>query len=203
MRLIFVRHGESEANVLRVISNRGRQHGLTARGRKQANTLAEQLRGQAISHIYTSPLLRAEETAAILAAELHLPFEPADALCEYDCGILEGRADAEAWQQHSAATDFWLQQGNSHYKPEGGESFLDIQGRFLPFVQGLVERHRHAAESILLVTHGGLCQLMLPLLCANLDPAFVAAHGMGHTTPVIVEPQGDELVCVDWGGVRP
>jgi broad specificity phosphatase PhoE len=31
-RLYFVRHGESEVNVLRVISNRGFVHGLTATG---------------------------------------------------------------------------------------------------------------------------------------------------------------------------
>src|SRR4030095_7217744 len=100
MRFYFVRHGESEANVLRVISNRGRQHGLTERGRQQARLLAQRIRGEPLSLIYGSPLLRGEQTATILAAELRLPYTVTGALCEYDCGVLEGRSDAEAWQQH-------------------------------------------------------------------------------------------------------
>ena len=40
MRAYFVRHGESEANILEVISNRGSVHGLTEKGRRQANQLA-------------------------------------------------------------------------------------------------------------------------------------------------------------------
>ena len=70
MKLYFVRHGESEANVLQVISNRGWMHPLTEKGRQQANTLAEKLRGAGITKIYTSPLRRAVETAEILSRSL-------------------------------------------------------------------------------------------------------------------------------------
>lgn len=41
MRLLFARHGESEANVDRVFSNRGWGHPLTPAGREQARVLAE------------------------------------------------------------------------------------------------------------------------------------------------------------------
>ena len=44
MWIYFVRHGESEANLLNEISNRGLKHGLTERGRAQASALAETLR---------------------------------------------------------------------------------------------------------------------------------------------------------------
>ena len=43
MRLYFVRHGQSEANVLRVISNRDLPHHLTDMGRQQAEALARSL----------------------------------------------------------------------------------------------------------------------------------------------------------------
>jgi bisphosphoglycerate-dependent phosphoglycerate mutase len=59
MRLYLVRHGESEANVLGVFSNRGFKHPLTAHGREQAVGLAGLLAGKGISRIYTSPLQRA------------------------------------------------------------------------------------------------------------------------------------------------
>ena len=42
MKLYFVRHGESEANLLHELSNRGLRHGLTDLGREQAGLLAEE-----------------------------------------------------------------------------------------------------------------------------------------------------------------
>ena len=52
MRLYFVRHGESEANLLQEFSNRGLKHGLTPTGVRQATALAEALRGLQVAKIY-------------------------------------------------------------------------------------------------------------------------------------------------------
>ena len=49
LRIHFARHGESQANLIREISNRGLVHGLTRKGRLQAQALAEVLRGHPIS----------------------------------------------------------------------------------------------------------------------------------------------------------
>ena len=66
MRIIFTRHGESQANLIKQISNRGLVHPLTRRGRQQAFTLADHLRGLPIASVYSSPVLRAIETSVIL-----------------------------------------------------------------------------------------------------------------------------------------
>jgi len=91
MRIYFARHGESQANLLHEISNRGLRHGLTRKGREQAVALAQRLQHRPIAHIYSSPVLRAIETSVILANRLEVDYEITDALREYDCGILEGR----------------------------------------------------------------------------------------------------------------
>ena len=96
MKLYFVRHGESEANILHEISNRGWKHGLTEKGREQSRQLAQNLSASGISKIFTSPLRRAVETAQILALELGAPLEVTQALAEYDCGILEGKSDEQS-----------------------------------------------------------------------------------------------------------
>ena len=90
MRLYFTRHGESQANLLHEISNRGLRYGLSSKGREQAHALTQHLEGQGITKIYSSPLLRAIETSIILANSLKLDYEITDALREYECGILEG-----------------------------------------------------------------------------------------------------------------
>ena len=92
MRIYFARHGESQANLLHEISNRGLRHGLTRKGREQAEGLARRLQGIPIATIYSSPVLRAIETSVILAHRLDVDYEVTEALREYDCGILEGRS---------------------------------------------------------------------------------------------------------------
>lgn len=72
-RPYFARHGESDANLQRVFANRGDGPPLTSCGRQQASTLAGQLAGDGIQHVYASSLLRARQTAEILASRLAVP----------------------------------------------------------------------------------------------------------------------------------
>ena len=199
MKLYFVRHGESEANVQHVISNRESSFRLTDRGRKQALTLADSLRDIPFTAIFSSPILRARETAEILSQALHLPYQVTEALREYDCGILEEKSDEESWGLHLHYYEDWTLHHNYLNKPEGGECFEDIQSRFLPFIESL---KRGGEGHILLIGHGGLFQLMLPLILMNIDNDFVRSRGMGHTECVIAELHSDKFVCRQWGDVQ-
>ena len=199
MKLYFVRHGESEANILRVISNRESSFGLTALGKQQALMLADRLKEIPFKIIYSSPILRARETAEILSRSFHLRYQVTEALREYDCGILEDKSDEASWRMHAEIAEDWTLHHNHLRKPEGGESYLDIQARFLPFIENLKREHLQDDEHILLVTHGGLLQLMLPLILADIDDEFVRAHGIGHTECVIAELRSDGFVCLQWG----
>jgi broad specificity phosphatase PhoE len=206
-QLYFVRHGESEANLLHEFSNRGRKHPLTERGRAQAQQLTgvfQRLRSAsttAITHIYTSPLLRATETASILATTLGVGVTVHNALREYDCGILEGRADAAGWALYTEVQQAWLEQGDWDRRIEGGESFRDMQARFVPFVRALLERQRED-EAFMLIGHGGLFHCMLPLVLTNVDPAFVRSHPMDNTAYVLATEQNGQLICTQWCGLN-
>jgi len=196
MRLYFVRHGESEANTRHIISNRESPLGLTPLGREQANALAERLKDIAFNAIFCSPVFRARETADILSASFGIPYQVTESLREYDCGILEDQSDEESWRLHRAYFEDWTLRYNYRNKPEGGECFLDIQDRFLPFIESLKDRE---GEHILLIGHGGLFHLMLPILFSNIDNDFVSSHGLGHTDCVIAELRSNQFVCRQWG----
>src|SRR4029077_17959640 len=140
MRVYFARHGESEANVLRVIANRGWAYPLTERGRSEASRLAGFVRvdleranldGRAPVRIVSSPLRRAAETAGILQAALGGVVELADALREADCGLMEGRSDESAWAAHDDVQSRWLGD-DPGARIEGGESLDDLRERFMP-----------------------------------------------------------------------
>lgn len=199
MRMYFARHGESVANVLKVISNRPGVHGLTAKGQEQAAGLAEALRGR-VSTVYTSPLLRAVETAAVVCGALGLPLHVTDALREYDCGQLEGRSDAEAWAVHARWSGDWLEGRNRDRCPEGGESFQQIEARFVPFVRDLMRAPAGVGEAPLLIGHGGIYRLMLPLVLDNIDHAFVREHRFPNCSAVVAEGGGGRLCCLEWCG---
>lgn len=199
MKLYFIRHGESGANTRHIISNRESPFPLTPRGRQQAETLAEKLRGLSIQTIFSSPVLRARETAAILSSALDVPYQVTEALREYDCGILEEKGDAESWEHHRRYFEDWVLRRQYTRKPEGGECFLDIQDRFVPFLESLTRAHSHGDQDILLVSHGGLYLLMLPLVLANIDHSFAVSRGLGNTEYVLAEPGQNGLVCLQWG----
>jgi broad specificity phosphatase PhoE len=201
MRLYFARHGQSEANVLKVISNRGQQHPLTDLGRAQAAQLAQALLAIPISKIYSSPLLRAQQTAEIVSTALGLPFELADALREPDCGIAEGRSDEAAWAEHRQAWIAWLDEQRYDYRIEGGESFNDLQARFMPFIDRLLAEHGGTSDQLLLISHGELLIMMLSVMLINAAAVFAEPRSIPNTGTIVVERQMAGWVCVEWCGV--
>ncbi len=198
MRLYFVRHGQSEANVQMVISNRDLPHALTELGRQQAEALARSLADVPITAIYSSPILRAAQTAQIVAAFRGLSFEFADALREPDCGIMEGRGDEEAWVEHRRVMEDWVWQRRFDSRIEGGESYHDLRARFVPFVDRLVAAHDDTDDNILLVTHGSLLYLMLPLVLSNIALESVGEYPMPNTAIIVAEKRASGLVCLEW-----
>lgn len=197
MKILFVRHGESEANLLRVISNRGWQHGLTDRGRSQAAALARKLRGVVVTRLYTSPLLRAVQTAEILGGELGVGYQATEALREFDCGIAEGKSDQESWDLYHAVWRDWLEQGRWERRIEGGESYLEVRARFVPFIEQLLESAGDPGSAVL-VGHGGLFQAMLPLVLMNIDPDWISAHPIANAGFIVAETDTAGLICSTW-----
>jgi 2,3-bisphosphoglycerate-dependent phosphoglycerate mutase len=202
MKFYFVRHGESEANTRHIISNRASPFALTLLGREQAHALARSLSDVPVRAIFSSPIRRASETAEILAASFNQTYHVTEALREYDCGVLEEKSDTESWKLHSEIAEDWVWRHNHSRRPEGGESFLDIRNRFVPFIEHLTRDGSNRHDHILLVGHGGLFHLMLPLILTNVDVSFVKSHGMGHTETVLAEQRPNGLTCLQWGAFK-
>lgn len=198
MRIFFIRHGESQANIRHEISNRGLRFGLTMQGQEQAFVLAKLLESHAISRIYSSPVLRAIETSILLASRLGVEYEICEALREFDCGILEGRSDEEAHKGWKDLFDAWVLRQEWERRIEGGESFYDIRSRFVPFIDALVRDYGNSGTNIACVSHGGLYWMMLPVVLKNVDAAMIVRFGLGYTACIEAELRGQELFCVAW-----
>ncbi len=86
----FVRHGETESNVLGIVAG-STDVPLTARGRTQALAAAETLKAAGVTAVYSSPLVRARDTAHCIAGALGLPVVIIPELAERNWGELEGK----------------------------------------------------------------------------------------------------------------
>lgn len=198
MRILFVRHGESEANLLHEFSNRGWKHPLTDKGRLQVEILAGRLATYRVSRILTSPLMRAVQSAEILAEKLGAPVEQSDALREYDAGEWEGKSDPAGWEEYRAVNEAWMLRGEYEQRMHGGESFVEVYSRFSGLLGELIHRYGESAETLLLVGHGGLYRIMLAQVLINVSVQFSLDHPLGHTGYVLAEPGAEGLKCIAW-----
>src|SRR5437867_10066715 len=85
MRLLLIRHAESEGNFEQRLQGR-RDYPLTQRGVAQARALAERLARISPTAIYASPISRALDTASPIADAARLTPVTEPRLQEYDFG---------------------------------------------------------------------------------------------------------------------
>ena len=148
--IYLARHGESDwnaANRFQGLSDRP----LTELGRRQAEALADELATTASpSAIYSSPLRRAFETAAIVGTRTGLEPRPVDDLREVDVGGWAGLSRSDVESRFPEAFRRWLDGGEGW---EDGESYADMSARVLAALTGIAESH--PGDQVLVVSHGG------------------------------------------------
>jgi alpha-ribazole phosphatase len=149
-RLILVRHTEPQEDA------RGRCYGsldigLSALGREHARELAARLARLDYEAVYTSPRLRARETAQPVAAARSAELLTDDRLRELDFGTLEGRTYDEIAESEPELYRAWMETPTQVRFP-GGESFGDLKARAIVALDGI----RAAHEAAVVVTHGGV-----------------------------------------------
>jgi broad specificity phosphatase PhoE len=197
MKLILVRHGETEANKRKI--NQGHAcNGLASSGREQAEKLARRLREEHIAAIYVSDLPRARQTAEpLLTAHQQTPVQYESRLREWSLGCFENTPYG-AIQQAAADAGIPFER----YKPEGGESIEDFRRRASSFYEELHERHPE--ETVLLITHGGFIKTLLVHLLgvpAEEHHRYVISN-TGVTVLECSEPKIVLLNCTEHLGER-
>jgi broad specificity phosphatase PhoE len=96
--------------------------------------LAERLARYPVTKIFSSPVLRAVQSAKLVAQYLDIDYEVVEALREYDVGTFEGTRDLANWDIYERVVTGWLLEGQSTLRTGGRESLEEIQDRFGSFV---------------------------------------------------------------------
>ena len=151
----FMRHGESENNLLDTIScSLDSVHGLTEKGKEQAKESALKLKEEKIDIIISSPLKRTKETAVIVSEILGKKEEDIifdERLREM---MLLSR-DGQSWSEYHK--EFPNNEENFCHHEEGDESFYLLKKRVMDFLDEIENKYKD--KKILFVTHGGLAWL--------------------------------------------
>jgi probable phosphoglycerate mutase len=147
--ILLARHGETDWNR----DNRFQGHAdppLNETGRAQAAELAAALADESLAAVYSSPLLRAFETAEIAAAPHGLAPVPVEALREVDVGSWQGLTRAEIEERFPAQFARWLAYEQGW---DDGETYEEMSVRVVAALFELAAAHE--GDQILAVSHGG------------------------------------------------
>ncbi len=163
--LYLIRHGETAMNVRNIF--RGRTDiPLNDNGLAQARQLAAALADVPLRAVYSSPMIRAQETARPLAEARGLAVRPMEEFHNICLGEWEGQAKEDVQTRTPELWQRWV------YAPEtlaipGGESLADLLARAGAGLRKLAERH--AGEAVAVVSHRSVVKA-----------ALAAAVGLEH-----------------------
>ncbi|HEY3018560.1 MAG TPA: histidine phosphatase family protein [Solirubrobacteraceae bacterium] len=152
--ILMARHGETTFNAERRFQGHSPRAVLTERGVEEARALAEAAAGERLVALYTSPLERARQTAAIVGERVGLEPVVDERFAETETGDwterLYDEVDSEAFAAWERAGDGW--------RFPGGESLNEQQERVLA---GLVDVTQRGELPALVVCHRGTIRVAL------------------------------------------
>jgi broad specificity phosphatase PhoE len=154
--ILLARHGETTSNKERRFQGQ-LDVALNDVGREQARELAEQARAEGLAALYSSPLVRARETAEIVGEALGLEPRMDDRLKEVDVGDWQERLKPDIERDEP---DAWaaFQAAGPDFRFPGGESLAEQQERVIAALVDITQRRELPA---LVVCHRGVVRCAL------------------------------------------
>jgi probable phosphoglycerate mutase len=163
MRLILVRHGETEHNRGNITLGRA-DVPLNARGMAQAQAVAASFTRKP-SAIYASPLKRAADTASMIGSRTGASVTTDGDLVEMDVGEMEHLTGEELRARYPDFLGLWMsEEEGADARMPGGETLREVQDRAWRFVERAAAAN--ADGTIVAVTHNFV---ILTLVCRALE----------------------------------
>jgi broad specificity phosphatase PhoE len=153
--VILVRHGQTDENINGRISGQG-PIPLNVRGEEQARLAAEVLSPLGVTHILSSPLVRARQTAEILAQRLQRPIEEVPDLREVGYGDWEGKTFGDM-RSHPVAHQVFNDPASAVFP--NGEGLVDVQRRGVQVIESV--RYTYPQGIVVVVSHGDVIRTAL------------------------------------------
>lgn len=191
MRLLFVRHGETDWNVENRIQG-GTDTALNETGLEQARQLGQKLAEQKlmIAKIYSSKLKRAHKTAEIVGELLGVDVESVDGLEEMNLGQWEGMRWHEVKETYPEEYEEWYH-NRRYQKTPNGESYQELLERVLPALTYITQKEENI---VLVVTHSANIVTLLAVIHNTAFDQMFRVYKIGNAD--VVEIDSTELLKI-------
>jgi probable phosphoglycerate mutase len=174
--LTLVRHGQTDWNLAKRIQG-STDIPLNETGRADARTAAERLASDTHHAVHTSPLLRAKETAEIIAERLGLEI----------AGVVPDIREREFGEgEGMLVPDYIETYGDWHAEVPGAESLNAVGERAIAALHAIAREARRRstprAESVIVVAHGGVIRAVIDHVSGGTLPrdGQVLRNGSAH-----------------------
>ncbi|WP_435744714.1 histidine phosphatase family protein [Microbacterium sp. PMB16] len=174
--ITLVRHGQTDWNLARRIQG-STDIPLNDKGRADAHRAADHLTASTHHAVYASPLLRARETAEIIAGKLGLELT----------GLVPDVREREFGEGEGMLVDDYIEKyGDWHAEVPGAESLHQVGTRAIAALDAIARESRRRsaprAESVLVVAHGGVIRAVIDQVSGGTLPrdGEVIANGSAH-----------------------
>jgi broad specificity phosphatase PhoE len=196
--LTFVRHAESQGNASGMVDTSVPGPALTPHGQEQAEKAADRLRDNHFDGIYASTMVRTQQTAAPLAADLDEQVEVLPGLREIEAGSYEGRPESDAATGYFQAPASWLA-GDRNARIPGSIDGIEFNDRFSGAVQQIYDSGEHNPVAF---AHGGSIMVWTMMNVRNPDQSLMSRHPLANTATVVL--RGNPIAgwtLIDWDGI--
>lgn len=155
MDIYVIRHGETDWN------KAGRIQGqsdipLNSYGVELAQITSEALKKVPFEIVFSSPLIRAKQTARILAGNRQIPMIEDDRLKEISFGVKEGAYIRDIRENPEDPIHNFFMNPGKYCPPQGAESFEELQRRSGAFMREVLVPLEKRYRTVLIVAHGAL-----------------------------------------------
>lgn len=160
MELYIVRHGETVWNADKKLQG-SVDIELNENGRRLAGETGENLEGTEFDCIYSSPLIRAYETACLIRGHRNIPIIRDERLRELCFGEKEGHNFTKLLEDESDPFHHFFKRPDLYQAPKGGETLEEICLRAKEFMQQVIEPKKNDFKRVMIVAHGALNKALM------------------------------------------
>jgi 2,3-bisphosphoglycerate-dependent phosphoglycerate mutase len=148
---IFMRHGQADNNVNRILVGRYIESHLTEYGKQQVADTSKYLKNVPIEKVYVSPVTRTVETAEIVCKLLGMNYEIDERLYEIELGKLVGMHFEEIIHKHGNLFLKFYNEDDAMLARYGVESFASVKSRVKHLLDEIINIQQD--KNVLLITH--------------------------------------------------
>lgn len=188
--IVFVRHGEADNNVKRMLVGRHIESHLTESGIQQAKDTGQHLRKMKIDGVYVSPVTRAIETAKIICEINQLEYQTDERLYEIELGDLVGMNYDEVIEKHGNLFLKFYSGDDPILDSYGIESFSAVKKRIRNLLDESMKNYRD--KNLLFVTHLDPIKAAVSLML-GLPPESLYGWHIRNASMTILKHENDIL----------